>query len=284
MTVTSVHRSSVVPLAGSTGKYLILTAFAVGALAPGYLMVTGSLKTQEQFLASPWSLPTSVTFDAYEKAWSGGLPRWFLNTIIVAVGSVSAVVVLAAFAAWGFAHWRFRGRDTLLGVVVSLMVIPPVVLLLPIFQLGARLDLISTFRLVIVTYVGLMLPFSIYLLANFFSTIPASLLEAARLDGASSWDIFRRIVLPLSRAPMATLVVVNLLWAWNELLIALVFLQDSDKTTLMVGIASFKSRYSLDIPTVMAGLTLVTVPLIGAYVLGQRYFIEGLTVGSTDGD
>jgi ABC-type glycerol-3-phosphate transport system permease component len=277
-------RSTAIPVLGSAGKYLILTAFSIAALAPGYVMVTGSLKTQEDFLASPWSLPTSLTLGAYEKAWSGGLPLWFVNTIIVTAGSVSAVVLLAALAAWGFAHWSFRGRETMLGVVVSLMVVPPVVLLIPIFQFGAHLNLISTFRLVILTYVGLMLPFSIYLLANFFSSIPASILEAAQIDGASAWVTFRRIVLPLSGAPLATLAVVNILWAWNELLLALVFLQDSDKKTLMAGIAGFKGRYSLDVPTVMAGLTLVTVPLVVAYVFGQRYFIQGLTAGSTKGD
>jgi ABC-type glycerol-3-phosphate transport system permease component len=242
------------------------------------------MKTQDEFLASPWRLPSSLSFASYAKAWGDGLPLWFVNTIIVTVGSVVGVVALAAIAAWGFAHWHFRGRETMLGVVVSLMVVPPVVLLIPLFQFGAQLDLISTFRLVILTYIGLMLPFSIYLLANFFSSIPSSILEAAQIDGASSWTVFRRIVLPLSGAPLATLAVVNIMWAWNELLLALVFLQDSDKKTLMVGIASFKGRYSLDIPTVMAGLTLVTLPLILAYVFGQRYFIQGLTAGGTKGE
>jgi ABC-type glycerol-3-phosphate transport system permease component len=95
---------------------------------------------------------------------------------------------------------------------------------------------------------GLTLPFSVYLLANFFRTIPASTLEAAQIDGASAWRIFAKIVLPLSGAPVATLVVVNLLWVWNELLLALVFLQSDSKKTLMVGITGFQSRYSLDIP------------------------------------
>jgi ABC-type glycerol-3-phosphate transport system permease component len=269
---------------GSASRYFLLTLFMIGALAPGYLMVTGSLKTQAQFLESPWGLPTSLSFDAYSRATHEGLPLWFVNTIIVTAASVVGVIVLAALAAWGFAHWAFRGRETLLGVVVSLMVVPPVVLLIPLFQLGAQLDLISTFRLVVVTYIGLMLPFSVYLLANFFSSIPPAILEAAEIDGASSWMAFRHIVIPLSGAPLATLAVVNIMWAWNELLLALVFLQDNDKKTLMVGLAGFKGRFSLDVPTVMAGLTLVTLPLVVAYVFGQRYFIQGLTAGGSKGD
>jgi hypothetical protein len=121
------------------------------------------------------------------------------------------VLVLAALAAWGFAQRDFRGRETLLAALVSLMVVPPVVLLLPLFGMGSDLDLVGTYEYVILIYVGFMLPFSIYMLTNFFRTIPRSLIEAAVVDGASSWDVFRRIVLPLSRAPLATLAVVNLL-------------------------------------------------------------------------
>jgi ABC-type glycerol-3-phosphate transport system permease component len=164
------------------------------------------------------------------------------------------------------------------------MVVPPVVLLVPLFVFGVKLGWISTFRLVILIYVGLMLPFSIYMLTNFFRTIPRSLIEAAVCDGASSWSVFRRIVLPLSAAPLVTLAIVNLLWVWNELLIALVFLQDDSKKTLMVGITGFQSRYSLDVPAIMAGLTLATLPIVTLYVFGQRFFVRGLVSGAVKGE
>ncbi len=276
--------SSPMARAGSVSRYVLLAACTLSALLPGYIMVTGALKTQEEFLSSPWSLPLHPNVSAFATSWSAGLPTWFVNTIIVTAGAVVGVMVLSALAAWGFAYWQFKGRETLLGVIVSLMVVPPVVLLIPLFQFGAQLGWISTFRILILIYIGLMLPFSIYLLANFFSAIPHSLLEAAQIDGASTGAIFRRIVLPLSGPPIATLAVVNILWAWNELLLALVFLQDPDKHTLMVGIAGFRGRYSLDIPTVMAGLTLVTLPLVVAYLVGQRFFIQGLTAGGIKGE
>jgi ABC-type glycerol-3-phosphate transport system permease component len=164
------------------------------------------------------------------------------------------------------------------------MVVPPVVLLVPLFVFGAQLGWISTFRLVILIYVGLMLPFSVYLLTSFFRTLPSSLIEAATIDGASSWDVFRRIVLPLSAAPIATLAVVNLLWVWNELLIALVFLQDDAKKSLMVGITGFQSRYNLNVPAIMAGLTLATLPIVILYLFGQRFFVRGLVSGAVKGE
>jgi ABC-type glycerol-3-phosphate transport system permease component len=269
---------------GAISRHSVLLLLALVALGPGYLMLTGSLKSQGEFLDHPWALPSDPGTGAYRTVFDDQFTRWFLNSVVVTGFAVALTMVVAAAAAWGLVHWPFRGRDTVLGVTVSLMVVPPVVLLIPLFQVGARLGWISTFRIVVLVYVGLMLPFSIYLLANFFKTIPASLLEAASLDGASPGQVFRRVVLPLSGPPLATLVVVNLLWAWNELLLALVFLQSDEKKTLMVGITGFQSRYSLDIPTVMAGMVVATLPLVAAYLFGQRYFIRGLTAGGLKGE
>ena len=276
------HR--VLEKAGLTSRQLILILITAMALVPGYLMLTGSLKTQKDFLNSPWSLPLHPNFDGYKAAWNDQFPTWFRNSLFVTLLAVLLTITMAATAAWGFAHWKWKGRDFVLGVLISLMVVPPVVLLIPLFTLGAKLGWISTFRMLILVYIGLMLPFSIYLLTNFFKAIPVSLTEAAEIDGATDFRTFRSIVLPLSGPPLITLTVVNLLWVWNELLLALVFLQSDDKKTLMVGITGFQSRYSLSIPTIMAGMTIATIPLLVTYLFGQRYFITGLTAGSVKGE
>ncbi|CAB4923210.1 unannotated protein [freshwater metagenome] len=276
------HR--VLEKAGITSRQLILILITAMALVPGYLMLTGSLKTQKDFLNSPWSLPLHPNFDGYKAAWNDQFPTWFRNSLFVTLLAVLLTITMAATAAWGFAHWKWKGRDFVLGVLISLMVVPPVVLLIPLFTLGAKLGWISTFRMLILVYIGLMLPFSIYLLTNFFKAIPVSLTEAAEIDGATDFRTFRSIVLPLSGPPLITLTVVNLLWVWNELLLALVFLQSDDKKTLMVGITGFQSRYSLSIPTIMAGMTIATIPLLVTYLFGQRYFITGLTAGSVKGE
>jgi len=113
---------------------------------------------------------------------------------------------------------------------------------------------------------------------------PRLWVSSATIDGASSWAVFRRIVVPLSAAPLVTLAVVNLLWVWNELLIALVFLQDDSKKTLMVGITGFQSRYNLNVPAIMAGLTLATLPIVTFYLFGQRFFVKGLISGAAKGE
>lgn len=269
---------------GRLTKHGLLVLASLIALFPVYVMLTASFKTQRGFLDNPFSPPWHPSLDGFRSALSDQFPRWFANSVILTGASVAATLVLASLAAWGFSRWRFRGREALLAGLVSLMVVPPVVLLVPLFVFGARLGWISTFRLVILIYVGLMLPFSVFMLTSFFRTIPASLIEAATIDGASSWDVFRRIVLPLSAAPIATLGVVNLLWVWNELLIALVFLQDDTKKTLMVGITGYQSRYNLNVPAIMAGLTLATLPVVTIYLFGQRFFVRGLVSGAVKGE
>lgn len=269
---------------GTLTKHALLVVASGIALFPVYVMLTSAFKSQADFLESPFALPLDPSLRAFEEAVNERFPTWLLNSVLLTAGSVALTLAVASLAAWGFARWDFRGRDTLLGALVSLMVVPPVVLLIPLFVFGVKLGWISTFRLVILIYVGLMLPFSVYLLANFFRTIPRSLIEAAIVDGASSWSVFRRIVLPLSGAPLVTLAVVNLLWVWNELLIALVFLQDNEKKTLMVGITGFQSRFSLDVPVIMAGLAIATLPIVLLYVFGQRFFVRGLVSGALKGE
>jgi ABC-type glycerol-3-phosphate transport system permease component len=271
-------------IAGTFAKHGLLMIASAIALFPVYVMISAAFKTQSSFLAHPWAPIADPTLAGFRTALGDQFPRWLGNTVILSFSAVAVTLLIAALAGWGFARWSFRGRDTLLGVLVSLMVVPPVVLLVPLFVFGVRIGQLSTFRLVILIYVGLMLPFSVYMLTNFFRTIPASMMEAALIDGASSWRVFRRIVLPLSAAPLVTLAVVNLLWVWNELLIALVFLQDDSKKTLMIGITGFQSRYSLNVPAIMAGLTLATLPIVTVYIFGQRYFVRGLVSGALKGE
>src|SRR5262245_33616355 len=168
-------------------------------------MLTAAFKTQDGFLRNPFSLPLHPSLGGFHAALNDQFPRWFANSAIVTAGAVGITLAIAALAAWGFSRWTFPGRDALLGLLVSLMVVPPVVLLVPLFVFGAKLGWISTFRLVILIYVGLMLPFSVFMLTSFFRTIPRSMIEAATVDGASSFTVFWRVALPLSAAPLATL-------------------------------------------------------------------------------
>ena len=163
------------------------------------------------------------------------------------------------------------------------MVIPPIVLVVPLFQLVLDIHLANTYEAAILIYAGMMLPFSTFLLASYFQTIPRSLLESARIDGASHLRILGLVVLPLSAPVIVTNILVQSLWVWNELLIAIVFLQSDRLRTLMVGVTVYQSRYRADIPLTMAGMLTATLPMVGLYLFGQRFFIRGLTAGAVKG-
>ena len=155
--------------------------------------------------------------------------RWLANSAILSFGSVLIATAFGALAAFAIARMRFRGRDAFLSINVALLIVPPVVMLIPLFTLYTQFSMVSTYWGVIILYAGLTLPFSVYLLSNFFRAIPRELFESAAMDGASHFTILRRILLPLSAPALVTLVVVNALWVWNELLIALVFLPDEEQ-------------------------------------------------------
>ena len=175
---------------------------------------------------------------------------------------------------------RFAGKDTLFATSTSLMAVPPVVMIVPLFVLYTQLDLISTFHGAILIYAGLITPFSVYLLTTFFRTLPRELFESARIDGARDFGILWRIVVPLSLPALLTLVVVNSLFVWNDLLIAIIFLQDDSSRTLMAGLSVFQGRYNNQIPLTMAGMVIASAPMVILYIAFQRYFVRGLMAGT----
>jgi ABC-type glycerol-3-phosphate transport system permease component len=213
----------------------------------------------------------------------GSLFRWLANSAIFTAASVLISTALAALCAYPLSLMRWRPSRWLLTVMIALMVIPPIVLIVPLFQMVVQVNQLSTYRSVIVIYTGIMLPFSTFLLVSFFSTIPRSLLEAARIDGASTWRTFRSVVLPLGLPAIVTVITVQSLWVWNEVLIAVVFLQKESLRTLMVGLTIFNGRYQVDVPIVMAGMLLGTIPMLLVYLVGQRFFIRGITAGGVKG-
>ncbi len=250
-------------------------------LFPIYFMLVSSLKTQAEYSANKWGLPHSLNWDNFNTALAGvKFPLRFANSGILTVGSVAISLVIACLAAFAFARMQFPAKRLLFNLILSLMVIPPVVMIVPMFVAMVRWQLVNTYQGTILIYTGLLLPFSIYLMTNFFQTIPHEIIEAARMDGCSTLDVFWRIMLPLSGPAVVTLVVVNALWVWNELLIALVFMQKDELKTLMVGISALRSRNYVNIPATMAGLTIATIPIVVVYMLGQRYFIRGMVSGA----
>ncbi len=269
---------------GRLVRQLVLFLMALATLYPVWFMVSTAFKTQGQYLESPYAIPWPLSFSNFADAVHGAtFLLWFKNSAILTLGSVIVSTLAAALAAFAIARMQWLGRAVFLAVSTALMVVPPVVMLLPLFILFTNLNLVSTYQGVILIYAGLTLPFSIYMLTNFFRSIPDEMFESAVTDGARSVAILARIVLPLAAPALMTLVVVNGLWVWNELLIALVFLPSDNLKTLMVGVTVFQNKYNLNVPVTMAGMLLASVPMFLVFLFGQRFFIRGLTAGAVKG-
>lgn len=261
--------------------HLTLTLASVIAVVPSVWMLITAFKAQTEYQADKTGLPDVWVLDHFRQVlFESPFFLWMMNSLILVAGSVALSLVIACFAAYAIARMEFRGRDTLFAVSTALMAVPPVVLIVPLFVVYTRLGLISTYSGAIIIYAGLITPFSVYLLVTFFRTLPQDLFDAAVMDGASHLQILRKVVLPLSLAPLLTLVIVNALFVWNDLLMAVIFLQDDAKKTVMAGIAVFQGRYNNQIPLTMAGMAVAAAPMLFLYLVFQRHFVRGLMAGA----
>ena len=268
----------------SVFKYLVLILASAVCIYPIFWLITVSLKTQEQYLQSTLNLPWPLDFGNITAALHGGrFYLWFMNSGIITIGSVILCTVASLVAAFAIVFMDFKGKQVLLNSIISLMAVPIVVMIVPLYILFARAHLMSTYPGIILIYAAICIPFSIYLLTSFFKTLPGEIVEAAIMDGCSNFKVLSKILVPLSIPPVLTLIIVNALYVWNDLLIALVFLPKTEMRTLMVGITIFKSRFNLDVPLTMAGLLMISLPMIIVYIVFQRFFIRGLTSGALKG-
>jgi raffinose/stachyose/melibiose transport system permease protein len=267
-------------LVGLVSRHAFLVIICLSALYPLWFIVSTALKTNTAYQLNPTGFPTHPTLGALRAiVRDQPMPRWMWNSLLVTVSSVAVSTFVALLAAYAVVFGRVRGNRLFLSTSVALMVVPPVTLLVPMFVLMVDTGWVNHLRSVIVFYTGLLVPFAVFFLTNFFRTVPPELIEAASVEGAGPFTVLRRIVMPLSGAAAFTLVVVQAIWVWNELLIALVFLQNEKARTLMAGLAQFQGRYATNQPLVLAGALVSIAPVVLLYLSGQRFFVRGLTAG-----
>jgi ABC-type glycerol-3-phosphate transport system permease component len=258
-----------------------MLSVSLSILTPIYFIFITAFKDKEEYVLNKWGLPKYPTLANFQFLFSNErLFRWLENSLILSISSVIVGTIIASFAAYAIARFNFRGKGVIFTLITSLIVIPPVVLLIPLFKMMVRVNLVNNYLSAFIVYVGIMLPFSTYLLTSFFRTIHMDLIDAARMDGCGPIQIFYYIIIPISKPAIITTILVNWLLVWNEMLIALVFLQKDQMRTLMIGLASFKGKYSLDVPLVLTGVLFAIFPTLIIYIFGQRFFIKGLTAGA----
>jgi len=255
---------------------VLLSLAALFALPLVWMLLT-SLKPQEQIVADPHRvLPVEWRPQNYLEAVTT-MPyfRYLRNSLVLCAGTVIGTVFSCSLAAYAFARLKWPGRDALFGVLIATMLLPWHVTMIPRFVLLTKLGLYNSLAaLICPTFLGD--AFSIFLLRQFFLGIPEELSEAARLDGASEWGIFRRIVLPLSKPALATVALFQFIAAWNDFHGPLLYLSDPDRFPLAYGLQQFVSGYSSQTNLLMAAAVLYTLPIVLLFFYAQRMFIRGV--------
>lgn len=263
--------------------HALLVAIALLTLAPLAWMVSASLMPAGAANAAPPPLlPSRVTFEHYAALFTRlDLGRNFMNSTIITVSTTLFALVVNAMAGYAFAKLRFRGRDRLFQILLGAMVVPSQVGMLPLFLELKTLGLVNTPIGVMIPYLSSV--FGIFMVRQFALAIPDDLLDAARVDGASEGQIFWRIVMPVLKPILVTQAIFNLLSSWNDFLWPLVVLSDQKRFTLPVALASLVGEHVQDTELMMAGAVITVLPVLLLFLLLQRWYIEGVMVGSTKG-
>ncbi len=270
--------------AARVGRVLAVVAVAGFALFPLYWMLTTAFGAGPGAAAGGALVPTDPTLDNFRFVLDeGGFGTYLKNSLVVATTTVLASGLLALLAAVAVARFRFPFRTSVLIMVLIVQMVPLEALVIPLFLQVRRLELLNTLLGLTIVYVALSLPFAIWMLRGFVAAVPVELEEAAYVDGASWLRMFRSVLFPLVAPGLVATSVFSFITAWNEFIFALTFVNDDAKYTVAVGLRQFFGQYGTDWGAVMAGSTLITLPVVVFFVLVQRHLADGLVAGAVKG-
>jgi multiple sugar transport system permease protein len=264
-------------LARRVGAYAGLLLLTVLFISPLVFMVTTSFKTNFEAAQPTW-IPKDPTTEGYTLIFNAAqtpVLRWFLNSLLAAAGQTLLILVTASMAAYALARMEFPGKRLLTGLIIATIFIPPIVLLIPNYVIVSELGWLDSLTAVVVP--GAAGAFGVFFLRQFFVSLPRELEEAAVLDGANRFQIFTRVILPLSRPALATLALLSFLTNWNDFLWPLYVLFSPERLTLQPGLSTLQSAFTTDYATIMVGGVIASVPVLIMFVFAQRFIIEGVS-------
>jgi raffinose/stachyose/melibiose transport system permease protein len=270
--------------AGKIAQYAVLTFFAVLILLPLYVAFIGGLKTNSQLLEDPFGLPKKYIWSNYTDVITGSsFWRQTGNSLLIMLATTFLVLALSSTSAFVFARFTFRGREAIFTYFTLGLLFPATVAILPLYLLIRQLGFVDTMWGIIFPQVAFLLPISVLILRNFFIAIPMELEDAAAVDGASAFEFYWRILLPLSRPGLAAVAVLTMVLSWNNYFLPLVVLNTEKRYTLPLGVMQYRGQYASDWGAILAFLSLAMIPAIIFYLFAERHIIAGLTAGSVKG-
>jgi ABC-type glycerol-3-phosphate transport system permease component len=268
-------------------RWVIAVPMALLAIATIYPMLYSlniALKSRREYVLDRLGVTQSFAVQNFIDAWTqANMGRYFLNSLLVTAVSVVVILVLASMAGYALSHLTFRGSKATFLIILAAMMIPFQVIMVPFVKTLNDISMLNTYQGLIVAYVSQFLPFTIYFMTSYFARIPKEITEAARVDGNNIWGVFGRIMLPLGRPALLSMGILNALFCWNDILIALLVMQSPSQRTVMVGVSALRGQYPDNVPVYLAGVLLVVIPLVIVYLIFQRQITAGVTAGATKG-
>ena len=275
------------------GMWLVETVVVILAvlwLIPTFGLFITSLRPRSEANANGWwnffASPMQITIENYSQALSTGavpMGQALLNSLVVAVPATIIPILIAAFAAYVFTFMHFKGRDLIFIIIVGLLVIPNQVAFVPLSILFQNMGIQGQFPTVWLAHAGFGMPLAVYILRNYMATLPKSVVESAEIDGASHWQTFWQLIIPMSVPALASFAIFQFLWVWNDLLVALIFLGQGENTVFTVALAGLLGSRGENWNLVTAGAFLSMVLPILVFFGLQRFFVRGLTAGAVKG-
>ncbi|HLH73929.1 MAG TPA: carbohydrate ABC transporter permease [Chloroflexota bacterium] len=272
------------PSLSRVAVYVLLTAITITTIVPVLWMIETSFKTQFEYLQNTWLWPTQPTLDAYIGLFQqANFGRYFVNSVVVVVTSVFSILLVGSMAAYALSRYQFGGRHLILGYFLLGQMLPVTVLIVPLFLIVRDLGMLNTYAGLALAHTAGALPLVIFLLYGFFLAIPHEIEDAARIDGASEFDIYWRIILPLGAPGLATAGIFQFLFIWNDLLLVLIIMQRDVMRTITLAVFQAVGEYGTQVPSLFAGLTVSSIPVIVVYLLFTGQFHRGITAGALKG-
>lgn len=264
----------------------ILALFSILIIYPFLWMVSSSFKSPRDLYVDPWNLiPTKFLVSNYVDAWTiGNIGKYFINSVVVVVCSLCLIIFVNYMASYALVRIKFPFNGFFKILFVSTMMIPAQVIIIPLFKIQVSLGVANSLLGMILAYSSLYLPFSIFVLSSFMRTIPLEIDEAAYIDGCNKFQIIWKILFPISKPGLATIIIFAFMQIWNEFFVALIFIQDPAIRTLPLGILNFAREWGqVDYTRQFAALVIINIPIILVYSIFQKQFISGLTAGAIKG-
>jgi raffinose/stachyose/melibiose transport system permease protein len=261
---------------------IVLWLFGLVTVIPLGLLLLTSIKSKTEVLKGAFALPAYPHFENYVSAWTDGrFGTYFVNSVIVVVPVVGVSIVLGLITGFAFAYLSFPLKKSIFVILTIGMMVPTEAFIIPLYYEMLYLDLINTYWVLILTQIALSIPFATIFMASAMRQLPAEVLEAAVLDGATRPQVLMRVIVPLLAPAVSTLALFLFIWTWNEFLLPLILVNDDALRTLPIGALFFQGKYTINTPVLTAGAVIVIAPLVLVYLIFQRKFSEGMTSGAT---